>query len=522
MKYEQRWYQAECAQALWDAMADTECKPVVAIPTGAGKTVILALFIQKWLEMHPHDEILVLTHTKKIIQQDIKALEIFFPDQHIGAYSAGLQRREHQQITVGGIQSIIKNPNEFRWANLVIVDEVHKVSHKNEGSYRKLLDTMQARLAGLSATVFRTGHGYIYEGKGTLFNKLVYDLTSIKNYNRLEKEGYLAPLIAVAPALQLDSSQVKKSAGDYNVKALAETHDKETITREALKEALYYGKNYKKWLVFAIDIEHAEHITDQLNDLGILSRVLHSRVSDDEESILNSFTHGKTRALVSVEKITTGFDAPCVDLILMLRPTMSAILHVQMAGRGVRPFKNKKHCLFLDYAGNTARLGPINDVIVPKKGNKTGEGEAPTKNCPNCRTIVAAIRKECPSCGHQFLFESKLTTGASTDEIVAKGEQTKERWLTVQRAQYNLHTKPGRPDSILITYHCGLTKVKEWLCIEHGGFAGQKAKHVLQYRGYQGSFSTFAVFKAKDTLKVPKQILVDFTPKYPNITNARF
>jgi len=381
---------------------------------------------------------------------------------------------------------------------------------------------MHSRLVGLSATVFRTGHGYIHKGKGTLFNHLAYDLTSIVNYNRLEKEGYLAPLIAVAPKLQLDSSKVKKTAGEYNVKSLSDTHDQTSITRGAITEALHYGRKYKKWLVFAIDIDHAEHINSELNLAGINSDVLHSRIRGDEESILRGFTHGSTRALVSVEKITTGFDAPCVDLILMLRPTMSAILHVQMAGRGVRPFPGKAHCLFLDYAGNTARLGPINDVQIPEPGKKTGEGEAPTKTCPKCRTIVAAIRKECPSCGHEFVFESKLELNASTDEIVAKSKASKEKWLTVRTVQYGIHTKTGSPPSVLVTYHCGLTQVKEWLCVSHGGFAGRLAQHKLRYRGYQGKLDTHSVFKAKDTLKVPKQILVDYSSKYPHITNCKF
>jgi len=524
MQFEDRQYQLETADAMWEAIQDPECKPVVAVPTGAGKTVIMGLFFKRYLKVFPDNQILVLSHTKRILEQDTRALESFFPDVEIGVYSAGLNRKEHRQITVGGIQSVIKNPNLFRWTNLVLVDEVHSVSHKAEGSYRKLLDGMFATITGMSATVFRTGHGYIYEGKGTIFNTLAYDLTSVKNYNKLVEDGYIAPLIAVAPETQLDSTKVKKSAGDYNVKQLSETHDKKVITDAAIQDALYYGKNYSHWLVFAIDIEHAEHINESLNDRGINSGVLHSRINGDEDEILKDFDTGKIRALVSVGMITTGFDSPHVDLILMLRPTMSAVLHVQMAGRGTRIHTGKKHCLYLDYAGNTGRLGPINNVIVPKQAKEDGTGEAPTKTCPICSTITYTRAKVCDSCGHEFVFETNLVTLAGTADIVEgdHAQPAKDKWLTVTRVMYAIHRKPGAPDSLLVTYHCGLTRVKEWWCINHRGFAGRKAQSMVQYRSYRGPMDTHSVYKARATLDVPKQILVDFSAKFPNILNARF
>jgi len=523
MKYETRQYQVDAANALWEAIQTPGKLPVIAVPTGAGKTVIMGLFFERYIKEYPDNQILVLSHTQDILEQDAESLQNFFPDRHIALYSAGLGRKEHDQITVGGIQSVIKNPDLFRWTNLVMVDEVHSVNHAKVGSYRKLLDNMHAQIIGMSATVFRSGHGYIYKGKNTLFNHLAYDLTSIANFNKLVEDGYLCKLISVEPDTQLDSSRVKKSGGDYNVKALSNAHDQDGITRAAIKEAKHYGRNYKKWLVFAIDIEHANNICRSLNRNGILSRVLHSRITADRTTVIDSFKQGNVRALVSVGMITTGFDAPNVDLILMLRPTMSAVLHVQMIGRGLRIHPGKKHCLVLDYSGNTSRLGPINNVLVPKEVKKGG-GEAPTKTCPKCKTITYPRAKFCESCNHEFIFESKLTTTSSKEAIVEEGKfpPSKERWLTVERALYNIHRKPNSPAILMVTYHCGLQRIKEYLCLDHNGYAGRKAAHIVGYRGYQGDLTTIDVYRNRRSLKVPKQILVDFSSKYPQIQNSKF
>jgi DNA repair protein RadD len=376
----------------------------------------------------------------------------------------------------------------------------------------------------MSATVFRTGHGMIYEGSKRLFNKLSYDLTKTDKFNELVDQGYLSNLISVETKMQLDSSGVKKSAGDYNIKALAKEHDKDEITRAAVIESLHYGKNYKKWLVFAIDIEHCEHICDHLNANGISARVLHSRMDADRDATLRDYKAGKFRALVSVGMVTTGFDVKDIDLILMLRPTESAVLWVQMAGRGLRIFPGKDHCLLLDYAGNTARLGPINNVLLPKKRGKGGGGQAPTKTCPVCSTITYTLAKHCDSCGHEFVFETKLQLTADTADVIERdgAPDAKIKWVNVKRVSYSIHEKRGAPHSLLVTYDCGLTKVREWVCVQHAGFAGHKARHWLKFRNYNGPMQTHAVLKRSSKLKQPKQLQVDFGPKYPNILNSRF
>lgn len=530
MKFDKRDYQEKAVEALWDAIhlpsgeLDYETHPLIAAPTGSGKSVILGMFLKKFLDEYPDDQVLVLSHTQTILEQDYNALKEFFPTTPIGLFSSGLGSKEIEQITVAGIQSAYRSLDKFKWFNIIFVDEVHSVNHKAEGMYRKLLDNSHAVKIGMSATIFRTGHGYLHEGKTTLFNKLAYDLTSRDNFNELVDKGYLCNLIPVAPSMQLDSARVKKSAGDYNVKDLARTHDKNSITQRAVDNILHYAKNYKKWLVFAIDIDHADHIAEALVKNGIPAKSLHSRSEVDRRDVIKEFKDQKFRALVSVGMITTGFDDPEIDCIILLRPTLSPVLHVQMIGRGLRVSPGKEHCLVLDFAGNVPRLGPINNVRIPSKYGTQGLSMgAPTKICKECRVINPISAKQCYVCGHEFYTRTKLTPSASSSDVIDRTPpQPKINWVDVDKVTYRLHTKAGQPPSVCVSYLCGIQVIKEWWCPEHNGFAGKKAAHMLGYRRYKGEFTAQSVVDNSHTILAPRKILVDNTAKYPVIKDYRF
>jgi len=523
MKFEKRQYQLDVVEAWYNAIKEGSTKPVVAVPTGAGKTVIMGAMIHAYLNDNPHNKVVVLSHTREILQQDHASLQVFFPDDEIGLYSAGLKSKTIGQITVAGIQSVYRKPELYEFTNLFIIDECHTVNHKNSGMYRSLLSKHRGQITGMSATVFRTGHGFIHENS-TLFDHLAYDLTSVSNFTKLIDDGYLTNLIPISTKMQLDASKVKVSAGDYNVKDLGDTFDVESITKEACLETVKYGKNYKKWLVFAINIAHAERISRLLNAEGIAADTLHSDVVEDREEIINQFKNGSTRALVSVGMVTTGFDAPNVDLLVLLRPTKSAVLHVQMVGRGLRISPGKDHCLVLDFAGNTERLGPINDVLVPKKKRK-GDGSAPVRKCPVCATLVHISKPACPTCGFEFPLpeNTKLKTKASKHELV-KRKEDKQKWLKVDNVNYHLHQKRGGHTSLRVVYNCGIQSVSDWVCLNHprGSYPKVKADHWVTARGYTGGLTTEEVYTDSNRLRQPKSILVDFDGKYSAIRNAIF
>jgi DNA repair protein RadD len=177
--------------------------------------------------------------------------------------------------------------------------------------------------------------------------------------------------------------------------------------------------------------------------------------------------------------LTTGFDAPNVDCVVLLRPTMSPGLYYQMVGRGFRLAAGKEDCLVLDYGGNVLRHGPVDSVRVPEPGD--GTGEAPAKECPQCHALIALGFQTCPECGFEFEPPVKkgLDKNASDADILTPDETTYE----VRDTHYGVHVKrdatPNAPRTLRVDYRVGVFEHKsEWVCLEHpaGSFALRKAR----------------------------------------------
>lgn len=522
--YEYRQFQAEASEAL---LSDVEqgYHPLVAIPTGGGKTVIITRFIYLYLEKYSLDRVLILSHTESILKQDHETITNIFSGIPIGLYSAGLGSKTIHKITLASVQSAFRNPHLFENFDVVIIDECHLIPRKQNSMYRKLFAALKEHhiKIGFSATIFRRRSGYLHKGKGALFDKISYDLTSLNNFNMLIREGFLCRLIPKATNYEMDCKGVKITAGDYNQKDLSQRFDKYEITNIAVDEMIEFGQKYRSWLIFAIDIKHAEHIKDRLINKGITAESLHTRSDNDRHELSEQFKKFEFRALVSVGMITTGFDAPNVDLICMLRPTRSPVLHVQTAGRGTRPYEGKDHCLFLDFAGNTRRLGPINNVQIPNpKDRKRKKGAAPVKVCPQCRVYVHIAATKCPICEYLFPIRSKLKTTASNQQII---QETVYEWLSVQDVMYVIHKKRNRPDSLRIKYICGLTIVNEYVCLEHGGYAAHKAKHWVKRRWLNGSpppTNTKELYDYREFLEIPNKIKIKTKDRYLTVYDVKF
>ncbi len=524
---EARWYQKEADDALMASVEDKACHPIVVAPTGSGKSFMICNFIDSYLTKNPEAKILVLSHIKEILEQDFDALEEFFYGIEIGLYSVGLDSREVKKITVAGIQSVWRKPKLFKNVSIVIIDECHLVTIDENGMYRKFLSKLNAQYIGFTATHFRLGHGYIHKGEGALFNHIAYDMSKPEIFNRLVEEGYLAKLITKATIMKMDTTGIQTRAKDFAIDQLSHRFDRLAVTDIAVDEVIEFGFNYKKWLIFAIDIDHAEHITKALCERGINAAVVHSKMGDNNrDAVVEGFRRGDYRAVVNVDILTMGLDIPDIDLIVLLRPTQSPVFHVQSTGRGLRPCPPvKTHCLVLDFAGNTKRLGPINDVRVTQKEKSDGTGEPIVKECPGCQALVHPSVKFCDVCGHEFLFKTNLTVEAATDEIVKETEPLKPQWHPVTSIRYDLHEKVGMPTSLKVSYRVGLQTVNEWVCYDHDKYAKYKADNWVRFRSPQGMpepEDVHQLYEWATWLKQPIEILIDFTGSFPLIKDAKF
>ena len=183
------------------------------------------------------------------------------------------------------------------------------------------------------------------------------------------------------------------------------------------------------------------------------------------------------RYLVNVNVLTTGFDAPNIDCIVLARPTLSPGLYVQMTGRGFRNAPGKTDCLVLDYGSNIQRHGPVDAITIKTKSGGGLGGEAPIRECPECHLILSISVSRCAGCGYVFPMpepQAKLDETASKDGILS-GQKT-ETLYEVQEVNYAKHYKKNGthddPPTLRIEYRVGFNDyVKKWVCPEHQGWA---------------------------------------------------
>ena len=240
-------------------------------------------------------------------------------------------------------------------------------------------------------------------------------------------------------------------------------------------------------------------------------------MEQDRDTVISNYKQGLYKCIVNVNVLTTGFDEPSIDLIALLRPTKSPVLHVQTVGRGSRISDGKDHCAILDFGGNTKRLGPINNIVirVPRKGE--GTGEPITKTCPQCDAIHHTAVRICKWCGHEFLFKHNIEDSYGV-EVVSR---EKAVWKKVDNVSYRIWQRPGKPDALEVTYFCGLNRYRDFVWLDSHGYAKYKAIHWVEYRGVNAQ-TVQEAFALKDQLKTPSRIQVDTRGKYPIINDYSF
>ncbi len=522
-----RWYQEEALDAVWQYFCTKAGNPIIAMPTGTGKSLVIAEFIRRMMQ-YPGQRVMMLTHVKELIVQNMQELLAVWPTAPAGIYSAGVGRKDyHCPITFAGIGSVANKANLFGHIDIVFIDEAHLVSHSSTTMYRKFLAKLKkvnpsVKVIGLTATKYRLGLGMLTEGG--LFTDVCYDITTMESFNRLVAEGYLAPLIPKRTTMQYSTDGISRVGGEFNQKELQAAVDVDQLTYAAVRETIELGYDRKHWLIFASGVEHCEHVAAAFDSFNIPVTFIHSNLTGEErDRRLLDFARGKYRAMVNNSILTTGYNFKPLDLISVMAPTESTSRWVQMLGRGTRPSPEtgKTNCLVLDFAKNTQRLGPINDPCIPKKKGKGG-GTAPVKICPACNTYNHASVRECVNCHYEFPKELKIDISASSIEVMKDGLPVVEEFK-VSRVVYNIHHKENKPSTLRVTYYCGLRLFTEHVCLEHVGFASKRARDWWRARSdiEPPETVTEAMHHIND-LEEPLKIAVWLNTKYPEIVRHDF
>lgn len=522
-----RPYQEQVLADLWQWFVEhDEGDPVVEACVGAGKSVLIAELCRRALAQFAETRILMVVHVKELIEQNLAKLLQVWPEAPVGAYSASLGARQlGRSITYATIGSVAKRAHELGRVDLLLVDECHLISPDEATMYRRLIDELRRycpamRVVGWTGTAFR-GDGIWLTEQG-LFTHVAARITM----GELLRSGYLAPLVAAPAATRIDTHEVKMVAGEFAVSSLAKASDKAELVRDACAEIVRLAAERRRWLIFAVTVQHAEHIRDELRERhGIPCAVVSAKTPDGERAAsIAAFRRGGMRALINVAVLTTGFDAPEVDCIALLRATNSPVLYVQIAGRGMRTAEGKSDCLWLDFTDTTERLGPVDQIkgrSRPRKRDGEAQG-APFKTCDNCGNPSPTAVLSCPHCGAAFPEPERVTHAATAGAAspLAGGPQ----WHTVSRIDCRYWDgRDGKQDTMRVDYWSGLRIVaSEWICVEHplGTYARAKASAWWDRRGAQPvPTSVNEALERQGELLAPERIAVQRREKFPEIVS---
>lgn len=329
-----RPYQTKLKTDIYHAFAHYK-RVMAQSATGSGKTVVFADIIR---DAHANKRrVLLLVHRKELINQ--AAEKIFALGIPYGVIAAGYTPAPSQWVQIASVQTAIRRKLPFHF-DLIIIDEAH---HSTANSYRDIVNQYpNAKILGFTATPCRTdGSGFQEDFDHLVCGPQIMDLI---------KQGYLvAPKMFISP-LKFDLGSVKKTAGDYNEKALAELMDKKHIIGGVIENWKKRAEG-KRTLVFAISVEHSKHVVQAYRDGGYTAEHVDGTTpSDERDAIFKRFKSGKTLILSNVGIATEGTDIPAVECVQLLRPTLSLSLYLQMVGRALRLFAGKDIAIVLDHA----------------------------------------------------------------------------------------------------------------------------------------------------------------------------
>lgn len=496
MVMELRPYQAEAIDACWQGIRQNPGNPCIVLPTGAGKTPVLASMCREACERWG-GRVLILSHVKELLEQSRDTLADWYPGCDVGLYSAGLKSRDtDNRIVVASIQSCHNKSYLFGERHLIIVDEAHLIPPKGQGRYQTLMQDQsqhnpKARVIGLTATPYRTDVGELC-GDDSILNYVAYKAEIAD----LIEQGYLCPVVNSSTGTHADLTGVSIRGGEFVQSQMEQAFQNNTLIQQAVKETIELTAQRQSILVFAAGVAHGEQVRaefDRVMGEGHAEFLCGDTPLLERDRIIRAFKDGRLRVLINVNVLTTGFDAKSVDAVVVLRATCSPGLFYQIVGRGFRLHPGKSDCLVLDYGQNIERHGALDSPTYGRKkrgGGQEGDGEAPTKTCPECSEEVPLNAMQCPYCEYEFPEGERHGSEADQEAALlngsAKPQVSEPVWLPVESIDMVVHTKKnareGDPRTMRVDYYIGegamADKYSEWVCVEHPekGFPRRRAE----------------------------------------------
>lgn len=448
---ELRTYQREAIEALENFLKERDDNPCIVLPTGSGKSYVMAEIIRRRIVANPLFRCIVLAHRQELVQQNhdqFVELMGVTSGNLAGIYCSGLGKRDvTAQVIFANIQSVHGKAADFPCFDMILVDEAHHIPVRNNGEdekdgndngrYRGFIKAAQnlnrsLRVVGLTATPYRLDVGYVCH-KDYVLNEVCYEA----NVRDLIRDRYLSELRSKISKKAPDLHDVPRLGGDYKREELSNCVCKSNLVHNTIQDALSRldAEDRKYCIWFCVDVKHCEMVRDALIENGQnVSMVTGNTPQDERERIIERFRNGELRHLLNVEVFTEGFNVKQVDAIVLLRPTLSRGLYSQMVGRGLRIHPDKKDCIVLDYARCISRHGPIDQEL---------DKFVPLEVCPQCEELFARESKKCPNCEYVVPVEVR--------ERHDKGDERKKRVR-------ELHDETAALDEILERDHgCGRT-----------------------------------------------------------------
>lgn len=441
--YKLRNYQQEAVDKTLKYFQKTKEPAVIVLPTGAGKSLVIAE-----LTKIARGRVLVLAHVKELVEQNHEKFQSY--DLEAGIYSAGLGKKDIiQKAIFGSIQSVARASDDFfDDFSLLVIDECHRVADEGATQYQEVIQKLRDKnselcILGLTATPYRLGLGWIYEysHSGELkteqkrfFKQCIFELP----LSYMIKNKFLTQPVKIdIPVTCYDFSELSEKNRMYTAAEVEELlKSQKRLTPLIVNNIVDITERFNRQgvMIFSATVKHAQEILTYLPE-GQAQIVIGETDLNARSEIIESFKNKKFKYLVNVSVLTTGFDAPHVDMIAILRPTESNSLYQQIVGRGLRLEPGKSDCFILDYTG----MG--HDIYTPEISDKRPKSSVPVLiPCPECGhennfwgmvdfegDIVEHFGRKCqgathePStlkitpCGHRFRFKLCHSCGAEND-----------------------------------------------------------------------------------------------------------